>query len=81
MSAPVDALDTAKVAPAAGTFSERVAPCGCRGVPDGQHVADRCGSATRSGMTNVSEAPMCSACHYRGVTYHGVCPFCGTPRR
>lgn len=75
---PVEALDTAEVRPAAGTFSERVAPCGCRGVPDGQHVANQCGYSI--GEPRLGEAPRCARCNLRGKTVSGLCPFCGQPR-
>lgn len=35
----MEVLDGVAVAPGRDTYSERVAECGCRGVPDGQHIA------------------------------------------
>lgn len=64
------------VKPGRGTYSEREQPCGCRGVPEGQHVATKCGdypSTTRG----VAVARECLHCGYRSKTEHGRCAFCG----
>jgi hypothetical protein len=54
-------------------YSRRLAPCGCRGLPDGQHLA-RCDSH------RAAEAPECRRCGYRAATEGGRCAVCGTSR-
>lgn len=53
-----------------GTYGARVNECGCRSVPESQHVPGCTGNDTRS-------APQCENCGYRGRWDHGVCPHCG----
>lgn len=62
-----------EVKPGRGTYSEREQPCGCRGVPEGIHLA-HC-SKSRSAV--VSTARKCLNCGYRSKTEHGRCTFCG----
>jgi hypothetical protein len=54
-------------------YSRRLAPCGCRGLPDGQHLAgcDR---------HRATEAPECRRCGYRAATEGDRCTVCGTSR-
>ncbi len=54
-------------------YSRRLAPCGCRGLPDGQHLA---GCDRR----RAAEAPECQRCGYRAATEGGRCAVCGTSR-
>ncbi|HVX32885.1 MAG TPA: hypothetical protein VHA80_07065 [Solirubrobacterales bacterium] len=56
-----------------GLYGERVAGCGCRGVPDGRHVP----GCVRNRTT---PAPVCEACVLRAATEAGCCGICGTPR-
>jgi hypothetical protein len=54
-------------------YFQRTQPCGCRGVPDGQHLPGCEHSTTRP-------AAICGACGLRGVHLLNVCPHCGTPQ-
>jgi len=54
-------------------YSARRAPCGCRGLPDGQHLP---GCDRHRG----SEAPECRRCGFRAATDEGRCAICGTSR-
>lgn len=54
-------------------YSERIAACGCRGVPDGQHLPGCPEHQSR-------EAPICSGCGYRAAIEEGRCGICGTAR-
>lgn len=54
-------------------YSQRSAPCGCAGVPEGQHLPGCSKCAT-------PEAPRCERCGYRAQTDQGRCAICGTPR-
>jgi hypothetical protein len=56
-----------------GLYAERLARCGCRCVPDGQHLPG-------CPYHRVSPAPVCAACGYRAATEDGCCGICGTPR-
>lgn len=54
-------------------YSARQAPCGCRGLPEGQHLP---GCESQAG----AEAPECRRCGYRAATDQGRCAICGTSR-
>ena len=54
-------------------WSVRTSRCGCRGVPDGQHLPGCRENAT-------SPAPKCSRCGHHGKTESGRCGICGFPR-
>ncbi len=54
-------------------YSQRRAPCGCRGVPDGQHLPGCAHSTTKP-------APQCASCGRRARTEAGCCGICGAPR-
>ena len=62
---------SAALPPSRGLYAERVHPCGCRGVPEGQHLGG-CSSAAA-----VREAPCCRICGYRVAPAAGHCPTCG----
>lgn len=68
-----DAADTSKVSAGEGTYAEKIAACGCRGVPEGQHIVG-CPQAM------VEEATRCSACGFRTSTERDHCGLCGTPK-
>lgn len=53
-----------------GLYSQRVAACGCRGVPDGQHLPGCVEHHSR-------EAPICGGCGYRAAVEEGRCGICG----
>lgn len=53
-------------------FAFREQACGCRGVPDGVHVA---GCPKQEPPTR--DAPRCENCGLRGRPIAGVCPHCG----
>jgi hypothetical protein len=54
-------------------YGERLAGCGCRGVPDGQHLPG-------CPHHRACRVPTCAACGYRAATEEGCCGICGTPR-
>lgn len=54
-------------------YGERVAACGCWGIPEGHHVPGCPSSAT-------PPAPLCDLCGYRARTEDGCCGTCGEPR-
>lgn len=58
----------------ASLYSDRRAPCGCRGLPEGQHLpcCERHGGG--------ADAPQCRRCGFRAATDEGRCAICGTPR-
>jgi hypothetical protein len=56
-----------------GLYAERLAWCGCRSLPDGQHVPS-------CPYDRASLAPVCAGCGYRAATEEGCCGICGTPR-
>jgi hypothetical protein len=58
---------------AAPLYSQRRAPCGCSGVPDGQHLPG-CPHCKTGG------APLCERCGYRARTDEGRCGICGADR-
>lgn len=69
--------DTAAVAPDRGVFATRVAGCGCRGLPTGQHMP---GCST--GMGSATHALKCRSCGYRTATLPGRhCGLCGAVKR
>ena len=68
-----DAPDTSAVQGTA-PYWNRVAPCGCRSVPDGQHVPP-CAHCT------TPEAKKCPVCGIRTATdADGACGRCGRPK-
>jgi hypothetical protein len=54
-------------------YSQRRSPCGCQGVPEGQHLP---GCSQHRG----EEAPRCERCGYRAATDEGRCAICGALR-
>jgi hypothetical protein len=54
-------------------YSARRAPCGCRGMPEGQHLP----ACERH---RGSEAPRCRRCGFRAATDEGRCAICGALR-
>ncbi len=54
-------------------YSARRAPCGCWGIPDGQHLP---GCECHRGV----EASQCRRCGFRAATDAGRCAICGTSR-
>lgn len=54
-------------------YSRRRSPCGCQGVPEGQHLP---GCSQHRG----EEAPKCERCGYRAATDEGRCAICGALR-
>jgi hypothetical protein len=54
-------------------YSQRLSACGCRGVPEGQHLP---GCDRHRG----AEAHECRRCGYRAATEGGCCAICGTLR-
>lgn len=62
-----------QMSPSPVLYSQRSAPCGCRGVPTGQHLpgCPHCASG---------EAPRCERCGLRARTEAGRCGICGARR-
>lgn len=54
-------------------YSRRRSPCGCQGVPEGQHLP---GCSQHRGK----EAPRCERCGFRAATDEGRCAICGALR-
>lgn len=54
-------------------WSARIAPCGCRGVPDDQHVPG-------CPLNTATTAPRCENCGFRAATEGGRCGICGVLR-
>ncbi len=54
-------------------YSQRVAPCGCRSVPAGQHLPGCSECSTE-------DAPHCERCGLRARTEAGCCGICGAVR-
>lgn len=65
----VDAPDTAQVKGTADYFN-RVLPCGCRSVPDAQHLPG-------CPHNNTPDAMECTVCGLRSEARLGVCDHCG----
>ena len=59
--------------PAVTLYNQRRSPCGCQGVPQGQHLP---GCKQHRG----EEAPRCERCGFRAATDEGRCAICGCLR-